>query len=352
MSIGNIPKLKIIIISLMGVRHSPTFYSCASKTIYETSPTGGPSAIQIFCAENWYAWTIYRNLAPSTTVVVETTTLSVVSGGQTTPAGTISTSNMASKAAGSSTSASSKPAIDTSAASVTTGGLSGGAKGGIAIGALLLAVIAVVIILFLFRRRRKRSKQPEPEPVIRESELLTQANTHEVHGDDKKVENVLLNMPEIAGKEISTPVNKYEMGISGKESLTSVRRHELGSPPRSPDSQSRTSQQASQSPGVIQTFSQPFDPDVLALEQDYRDVPAVQDPQLAGPSSPLHVASLDTPAESDKSMSLSRLEILRARQDKIIAEKKRLAKLQELEEREAEIQREIMEEERKQKRGS
>jgi hypothetical protein len=96
----------------------------------------------------------------------------------------------------------------------------------------------------------------------------------------------LLNMPEIAGEEISTPVNKYEIGISGKESLTSVRRHELGSPPRSPDSQSRTSQQASQSPGVIQTFSQPFDPDVLTLEQDYRDVPAVQDPQLAGPLAP------------------------------------------------------------------
>lgn len=33
-------------------------------TIYETSPGGSPSATNIFCWENWNAYTVYRKLPP------------------------------------------------------------------------------------------------------------------------------------------------------------------------------------------------------------------------------------------------------------------------------------------------
>ncbi|OJD14095.1 hypothetical protein AJ78_05541 [Emergomyces pasteurianus Ep9510] len=36
--------------------------SCATMTVYETSPGGSPSATNIFCWKNWSAYTVYRNL--------------------------------------------------------------------------------------------------------------------------------------------------------------------------------------------------------------------------------------------------------------------------------------------------
>ncbi|KAG5292872.1 hypothetical protein I7I48_05095 [Histoplasma ohiense] len=42
----------------------PPRQSCATMTIYETSPGGSPSATNIFCWENWSAYTVYRKLPP------------------------------------------------------------------------------------------------------------------------------------------------------------------------------------------------------------------------------------------------------------------------------------------------
>ena len=40
---------------------------CRSITIYQTSPFGAPSATNVFCAENWSAYQLYREL-PVTTI--------------------------------------------------------------------------------------------------------------------------------------------------------------------------------------------------------------------------------------------------------------------------------------------
>ncbi|OAX79998.1 hypothetical protein ACJ72_05675 [Emergomyces africanus] len=41
--------------------------SCATMTVYETSPGGSPSATNIFCWENWSAYTVYRRLPTEAT---------------------------------------------------------------------------------------------------------------------------------------------------------------------------------------------------------------------------------------------------------------------------------------------
>ncbi|PYI35939.1 hypothetical protein BP00DRAFT_476428 [Aspergillus indologenus CBS 114.80] len=40
---------------------------CYTMTIYETSPYGGPSASNLFCAQAWNANTVYRELPASST---------------------------------------------------------------------------------------------------------------------------------------------------------------------------------------------------------------------------------------------------------------------------------------------
>ncbi|KLJ06472.1 hypothetical protein EMPG_10148 [Blastomyces silverae] len=45
----------------------PGRQSCATMTIFETSPSGSPSATNIFCWENWSADTVYRRLPADAT---------------------------------------------------------------------------------------------------------------------------------------------------------------------------------------------------------------------------------------------------------------------------------------------
>lgn len=47
--------------------------TCVTMTIFETSPYGTPSAINIFCGFSWKANTIYRQLQATTTTEPSTT---------------------------------------------------------------------------------------------------------------------------------------------------------------------------------------------------------------------------------------------------------------------------------------
>lgn len=197
---------------------------------------------------------------------------------------------------------------------------------------------------------------PDKEPTSARQELSTSANDLELEspkGDGKPLEVMQRS-------ELPTPANKHELessittaGLqspawdSGQVQEPAFRplnlpEHELDAHAgteaslQSPDSHSN--------PLPQQTFSQPFE----SFEPVFTELSSTQhEPVSLGAASQTILSDTST-AEGGS----SQIDTLRAKREKIRVEKERLLKLQELDEMEAIVNREIMEEERTRGTGS
>jgi hypothetical protein len=127
-------------------------------------------------------------------------------------------------------------------------------------------------------------------------------------------------------KELPTPANDHEMDSSFQQS------GEL-------QSESPVPQQT--------TFSQPFRPGLEVVEQPVGSDGGLKSPRDEAPS---RLSGQTVFSDSETTGSSSRMEELRAKREKIRVEKERLLKLQELDEMEAAVQREMLEEQMRQGR--
>jgi hypothetical protein len=199
-------------------------------------------------------------------------------------------------------------------------------------------------------------ESPKKEKTIQRGELATGANDRELWRTGSHSPEMFTTV--IPGNELATPANTHEMSptaekpIQRKELPTLVNNHQLGvstSPTRSPTWEREvvpggafghsypSEQDPNQSPAVAepplkQTFSQPFE-----------SVPI--DPYIPDSS---RASSQTLHSETNIAAgSTSRMDELRAKRDKIRLEKERLLKLQELDEMEAAVQKEMLEEARR-----
>lgn len=239
-------------------------------------------------------------------------------------------------------------------------GLSTGAKAGIAIGVILAVVVIALAAFFLLRRRRQSKKNAPVDDLPSQPELPTQANTHEIEGRGKSPIPELWhkqpNLEDVAilPYELPSPPEKHEMGeesaVQRRALPTSANKHEMGALTNITELPNATPSQ----PQEKQTYSQPF-PYLAGPDDDFHvsDTNPV-DNQAISPPAP-SIASHDWGStmvtDSASGSAILRMDALQAKMNKIRAEKQRLAKLQELEEAEAEVQREIMEERRRQMEG-
>lgn len=160
---------------------------CRTMTIYQTSPFGSPTASNMFCAELWQAYTVYREFPASTTATTSSVpTVTVTRGGSplhpTTPTSTASTTSSAASATASAGSDGSKS--DSSNAWIA------GAVVGPVVG---LAIIAGIIAWLVIRRRRKQNAQmpvekgddhPQaPAKPLQELEAVNPAYVHELSSE-------------------------------------------------------------------------------------------------------------------------------------------------------------------------
>ncbi len=103
-----------------------------------------------------------------------------------------------------------------------------------------------------------------------------------------------------------------------------------------------------------QTYSQPF-PYLAGPDGDFNvsDTNPVNSQSISSPAPSIasHDSGSTMIADSASGSAISRMDALQAKMKKIRAEKQRLPKLQGLEEAEAEVQREIMRERRRQMEG-
>jgi hypothetical protein len=197
---------------------------------------------------------------------------------------------------------------------------------------------------------------PKEEKTIQRGELAIGANDHELLKPGSLTpEKFTTVMP---GNELGTPANTHELSptagnpIQRKELPSPANDHQLGvstSPTGSPTWDREVvpeeafghsylnEQDPNQSPAVAepppkQTFSQPFE-----------SVPI--DPYIPDSS---RASSQTLLSESNIAAgSTARMDELRAKRDKIRLEKERLLKLQELDEMEAAVQKEMLEEARR-----
>ncbi|OJJ96412.1 hypothetical protein ASPACDRAFT_46574 [Aspergillus aculeatus ATCC 16872] len=125
-------------------------------TIYQTSPYGGPSASNLFCAQAWNANTVYRELPAASTTPTSKSSL-------TTAAITSSPTVTSIKETSAATISSTTP---TARESVTTSSSGSSSKAWIA-GPVVGAVVGIAIIvggaIFFLSRKQRRTFHPQPQ---------------------------------------------------------------------------------------------------------------------------------------------------------------------------------------------
>ncbi|CAK46332.1 uncharacterized protein An12g07030 [Aspergillus niger] len=170
--------------------------SCQTMTIYQSEPYATPSAYNLFCADFWSAYTIYRELPATTTSTTSATSgkpeshlsqrhqmsLMVLPIDSTTSATTAPITSMATKtASGTQTSTASPSSTSTSSSGKSQAWIAGPVIGAVA-GVL---VIAAVVIFFLRRRITRHPQAMEYQSVSPSartvSELPTESLTGMVH---------------------------------------------------------------------------------------------------------------------------------------------------------------------------
>ncbi|EEQ86923.1 uncharacterized protein BDCG_02043 [Blastomyces dermatitidis ER-3] len=140
----------------------PERQSCATMTVYETSPGGSPSATNIFCWENWSAYTVYRKLPAeatdsSTITPPPQTSPPQTSPPQTSPSQTSQPPNLPSNNPQESDPRPSTPPTPAPEKSRSNGALIGGVAAGAVVGVSILA-----LAYFFYRRKQKNGAKALP----------------------------------------------------------------------------------------------------------------------------------------------------------------------------------------------
>ncbi|KAH8792318.1 hypothetical protein F5882DRAFT_487811 [Hyaloscypha sp. PMI_1271] len=298
----------------------------------------------------------------------------------------------ATSAAHSTTSTGTLPQSTSEPSSATTGRiknkkpLSAGAKAGIAISAILVASV-FLFAFFLFRRGRKGYGPSTPRggwsthefPVMAEmgiepsipqapqcgmgnepSKLRSGWPIHELPVmAEKGIEPSTLRssrpteelqtdepMHSISRTELAALAKRYkpdESGIAAENPILAVQSKELPTTANDHELEgSPTAELQSPAQAPQQTFSQSFQP--LAIEPSVGSYGSKPEGRVAHDALPSRATS-ETPLSDGASSS--RMDELREKREKIRVEKERLLKLQELDELEAAVQREMLEEERR-----
>ncbi|KAH8685563.1 hypothetical protein BGZ60DRAFT_395463 [Tricladium varicosporioides] len=207
-------------------------------------------------------------------------------------------------------------------------GLSGGAKAGIAIGVIAVVAIICGIAFFIWRRRKaglaaKTSGNQDGLPGM--AEMGTPANVHEIgatRGQSVKKSGVVMP-PELGGDDQSKKPESTmppELGVTAEITVSEL-----------------PAESAIPREG-ISTPTQKTDSNLPPAEIVFG--------QFAKPGAD-ETASRVSGSSDNAAGSSQKLDYLKEKMDKIRAEKERLQKLQELDELEAAVQKEIMDEQRK-----
>ncbi|PGH06146.1 hypothetical protein GX51_02534 [Blastomyces parvus] len=142
----------------------PERQSCATMTVYETSPFGSPSATNIFCWENWSAYTVYRNLPAEATGSPTITPPPKTTQPPNLPTGDPQMTSTP------------PPPPPAPEESKSNGGTIGGAVGGAVVGVSILA-----LAYFFYRRRQKKGSKGHPRAAELDH-LQAQAELESPHG--------------------------------------------------------------------------------------------------------------------------------------------------------------------------
>jgi hypothetical protein len=180
---------------------------------------------------------------------------------------------------------------------------------------ILVTAAVLLILLFLLRRRRRQLQEQRLEVP----ELPTKANRHEL--DSKGLETITEKPPEQGDSNTTSELPGQLPTQEQIAANTGIRNSgalvEIDTGPR--------------------TLSKDGKKEVVQDVMTGREATA---PEFAGPT--ISTAPIVTP-------QMSTLEALQAKLDKIRTEKERLTKMQELEDMEAELQREIAQEQNRQR---
>ncbi|KAJ5967122.1 hypothetical protein N7501_003370 [Penicillium viridicatum] len=158
---------------------------CRTMTIFQSAPYASPSASNIFCAENWVAFTVFRELAVSTT---SSESSAISTSSRTSVLSTTAPSTTGSSTNNSPTTAAPTVAVSTTATQAgdlqtVTGSKSSQSQGWIA-GAVIGSVAATAIIAgligwFVYLRKKAQRLSVKEESITRQS-LPYRQSTHKV----------------------------------------------------------------------------------------------------------------------------------------------------------------------------
>jgi hypothetical protein len=211
-------------------------------------------------------------------------------------------------------------------------GITSGAKAGIAIGTIAVIGVAVVLIWFCLRRRRRSQSYNQAERV----ELATAANTQELEAKERH---------EAEAREIAKHGQmKYDPYPAGADELYQEP-HEL------PHDSTRITDVAEADSYYPHMANSPplAAADSTHLPEKRSSIPqgwhSPNSTVLSGTTSISETGAGSSTREVER--STSKLEILKARLERVRNEKERLNKLQELEELEKELKEEVMAESRR-----
>ncbi|CAG7996635.1 unnamed protein product [Penicillium olsonii] len=142
---------------------------CRTMTLFQSAPYALPSATNIFCAESWSAFTVFRELAVSTTSSDSSSSTISTSLRTTTQSTTPPTITSSSTQAPSTTDTTT--ATQSGESQTVTGSESSQSRGWIA-GAVVGSFIAVAIVAglvgwFVYRRKKARKESVKEESVAR-----------------------------------------------------------------------------------------------------------------------------------------------------------------------------------------
>ena len=241
-------------------------------------------------------------------------------------------------------------------------GLTSGVKAGIGVGVVLGVIIALLIVLFCFRRRKKQLAEKgiqdleiaDPSAAQHGNELITSANTHEM--DAKRPINAqekdLIPYRTEGFQELETqnlpPLHSTirPEDLAEMDALYNIQSTNVGSDrehlqPSELDASISATQRA-ELPSAL------MDPRSISTHPQSLPVFFVNTSHIEGPRS-VEQGSPSVPpiASSSLSSAEDKLEVLQKRIERVREDKERLEKIQALKDLEAELQAEILAEQKK-----
>ncbi|KAJ5475939.1 hypothetical protein N7475_001668 [Penicillium sp. IBT 31633x] len=144
---------------------------CRTMTIFQTAPYATPSASNIFCAENWVAFTVFREL-PATTTSSDSSTIttSAASSSRTVLSTTTSSETLSTTPSTAATATRTAQASGLPTTTETSGSSSKAWIAGVVVGPVVgVALIAAIVGWLIYRRKQRQQKLQREQPLTNEN---------------------------------------------------------------------------------------------------------------------------------------------------------------------------------------